>query len=470
MRGFARLVATALVIVIVLSAGGAGGHALAAEPGTISGELPANGGIAAVTWGGGSLDELAAAAAQAGCTLRSAWVFVGGRPVGAVIGAPAFVNTDFLAVYPGGSIPADTILVLVCVAPSVGGSMSAITLQPSLGGRVFDQPIELVAYPGNRFLVAEQGGTVRLVNASGGAEVLLLDLGSAVARSGNEEGLLSVQLDPSFASNGDLWAYYSVAGGERRTRLARFTVAGDVASRASELVVLEVPQPYSNHNGGAVRFGPDGLLYLGVGDGGSSGDPQGNGQNPNSLLGSILRLDVRAASEATPYVIPPGNPFVGVAGADEVWAYGLRNPWRMAFDGATGKLWVGDVGQGAYEEIDVVTGGGNYGWNRLEGTHCYQAGCSSAGTVLPVAEYAHGGGRCSVTGGVVSRAAGVPAIAGAYLYADYCTGQIWAIDATTPGTPVEVARADGNPTAFATDGAGTVYLVQFGGPIMRLAP
>lgn len=458
-----------LCALVVSAMSGAGGSALAAEPGAIDGELPADGGIAAVTRGGGSTEALAAAAAAGGCSLRSTWEFVAGAPVGHVTGAPAFVNATFLARYPDGSIPADTIVVLVCGAPAGGGGIIApITLQPALGGRIFDRPIELLAYAGNRFLVAEQGGAIRLVTAAGAEVHVVLDLSGDVSVAGSEEGLLSVQLDPAFSSNGHLWTYYSVAGGQRRTRLARFTVTGDVASPASELVVLEVPQPYANHNGGAIRFGPDGLLYLGLGDGGSSGDPQGNGQNTSTLLGSVVRIDVRSSSATTPYAVPPSNPLVGKPGADEIWAYGLRNPWRMSFDEASGRLWVGDVGQGTYEEIDVVTAGGNYGWNRLEGTRCYLAQCSSAGTVLPVAEYSHANGRCSVTGGLVAHDPSVPAILGAYLYADYCSGQIWAIDAQVPGTPVEVARVDGNPTSFAADAAGTVYVVQFGGPIMRL--
>jgi len=456
------------VLVAMLTAGSPA-PAAAAEPGAIAGELPAAGGIAAVTWGGGSVDALASAAAAGGCALRSVWVFVDGAAVGDVIGAPDFVNAGFLAVYPGGEIPADTILLLVCAAPAAGGGgISPVALEPAFGGRIFDDALELVPYPGDRFLVVERDGAVRLVDRDGGNERVVLDLSANVRRSGDEEGLLSVALDPAFASNGRLWAYYAVAGGERRTRLARFTVGGDVANPASELVALEVAQPYSNHNGGAIRFGPDGMLYLGLGDGGSGGDPQGNGQNTDTLLGSIIRIDVRNSSASAPYALPADNPFVGRAGADEIWAYGLRNPWRMAFDGATGKLWIGDVGQGAYEEIDVGTAGGNYGWNRLEGMHCYeQTSCSTAGTLLPVAEYSHADG-CSVTGGVVYRGSAVPAVAGAYLYADHCSGDVWAIDAAAPGAPIVVASVDGNPTSFATAANGDVYIVQFGGPVMRV--
>jgi glucose/arabinose dehydrogenase len=467
------LVAALLLMAALVAGHAAGGHALAADPGAIDGQLPEDGGIAAVTWGGGTVEELDAAAESGGCTLSSAWVFVAGQPIGNVIGAPDFVNAGFLDVFPGGNMPADTILVLVCAAPPAGGGagIQPIAFQPALGGRTFDEPVELVPYPGGRFLVAEQGGAIRLVDAGGAGDQTLLDLSANVRRSGSEEGMLSVQLDPAFAANGRMWTYYSPAGGERRTRLSRFTVSGDVANPASELVVLEVAQPYSNHNGGAIRFGPDGMLYLGLGDGGSGGDPQGHGQNIDTLLGSIIRIDVRNASATAPYVVPPDNPFVGRSGADEIWAYGLRNPWRMSFDSATGRLWAGDVGQGAYEEIDIITAGANYGWNRLEGAHCYeQATCSTAGTVLPVAEYSHEQGGCSVTGGVVARSSAVPGVAGAYLYADHCSGRVWAIDAAAPGTPVEVGRVDGNPTAFAMDTGGNVYIVQFGGPVLRVVP
>ena len=244
-------------------------------------------------------------------------------------------------------------------------------------------------------------------------------------------------LDPQFAANGWLWLYYSVdrsaEPGPRRTRLSRFSVDAErgplAADAGSELVILEVEQPYSNHNGGAIRFGPDGMLYLGLGDGGSAGDPRGNGQNLGTLLGSIIRINVRDASTAAPYGIPPDNPFADTPGArGEIWAYGLRNPWRMAFDSA-GRLWVGDVGQQALEEVDVAERGRNYGWNRLEGTRCFRpsSGCDREGTTPPVAEYGRSLG-CSVTGGVVYEGPGAPSLAGSYLFADYCSGRVWALE------------------------------------------
>ena len=348
-----------------------------------------------------------------------------------------------------------------------------VALAPALGGRVFERPVELGGYPGGRLFVVEQDGLVLLFDRDGSNERVLLDIRARVSRDGNEEGLLSVALDPAFEASGRLWAYYSVAGGPRRTRLARFSVVADAADASSELVVLEVPQPFSNHNGGAVRFGPDGMLYLGFGDGGAGGDPFGNGQDPSTLLGAIIRIDVRAASAAAPYAVPPDNPRLGTPGArPEVWAYGFRNPWRMAFDPATGALWVADVGQDAVEEIDVVERGGNYGWNRLEGDRCFEPprGCDAAGPVAllaPVATYGRAQG-CSVSGGAVYRGAAVPALAGAYVYGDFCSGRVWALPADLSSGPVVIVDSDRRITSFGADEDGELYLLAFSSPILRL--
>jgi glucose/arabinose dehydrogenase len=242
--------------------------------------------------------------------------------------------------------------------------------------------------------------------------------------------------------------------------------------RGSQLVALEVGQPFANHNGGAIRFGPDGMLYLGLGDGGSSGDPSGNGQDLNTLLGKVIRIDVRNASADRPYVVPADNPFVGRSGArGEVWAYGLRNPWRMSFDAATGALWVGDVGQGAVEEISVVTRGGNFGWNVVEGDRCYKpsSGCDRTGFIPPVVVYGQDNGRCSVVGGSVYRGTRVPQITGSYVYGDTCSGEMWAVNAAAPGTPVRIASGVRNMTSFGLDAAGEIVVLSFGQPVRRLA-
>jgi glucose/arabinose dehydrogenase len=361
-------------------------------------------------------------------------------------------------------------------APSPGAQPRPVSLV-AISERNWNRPVEMGAYPSARggaagSFVAEQDGTVYEV-AADGAVSMILDLRDRVLRGGNEEGLLSVALDPGFASNRHVWTYYSAAS-PRRTVLARFTrEAGSAAiDRGSQLVVLEVPQPFANHNGGAIRFGPDGMLYLGLGDGGSGGDPQGHGQNLGTLLGSVIRIDVRNASADRPYVVPGDNPFVSRSGAqDEIWAYGLRNPWRMSFDPATGALWVGDVGQGAVEEISVVTRGGNYGWNVLEGDRCYRpsSGCDRTGMTPPVAVYGHESGRCSVVGGHVYRGTRVPEIIGSYVYGDTCSGEIWAVNAARPGAPVRIATGARNMTSFGLDAAGEITVLTFGQPIRRLA-
>lgn len=356
----------------------------------------------------------------------------------------------------------------------------AVRFEEVFEGREFDRPVEIGAYPvgpagsAPGLFVAEQDGRILVLYADGDDAVELLDISEQVSRVGNEEGLLSVALDPAFDETGHLWVYYSVRGTPRMTRLSRFTVDPADPPRVepgSELVILEVEQPYSNHNGGAIRFGPDGMLYLGFGDGGSGGDPRGHGQDLATLLGAIIRIDVRFATEGAPYSIPAGNPFLGVEGArPEIWAYGLRNPWRMAFDPETGDLWAADVGQREVEEVDRIEPGGNYGWNILEGTRCFkpEQGCDPSGTVLPVAEYGHNLG-CSVTGGVVYRGEAIPALVGHYLFADYCSGRLWALP-VDGGAIVELDRLPGEVASFGTDADGEVYVLTFGGAVLRIVP
>ncbi len=379
---------------------------------------------------------------------------------------------------PAGTAPAGTATGGTSATPLPAVAEPKPVSLVDVASRRWERPTESGVYPSPTggapgMFVAEQDGVIYHV---GGDKVApILDLKDRVLRSGNEEGLLSVALDPGFATNHHVWVYYS-AGNPRRTVLARFTRAADgTIDRASQLVVLEVAQPFPNHNGGAIRFGPDGMLYLGLGDGGSAGDPQGNGQNLGVILGKIIRLDVRNASTGTPYVVPPDNPFVGRQGArGEVWAYGFRNPWRMAFDAPTGALWVGDVGQGVVEEVDVVKRGENHGWDRMEGDRCYEpmSGCDRTGLMLPVAFYTHAAGRCSIVGGLVYRGTKVPAIAGAYVYGDTCTGEVWAVSTAngTVGAPVLIASGAGPLSSFATDAEGEIVLLSFGQPLRRIAP
>ena len=306
-------------------------------------------------------------------------------------------------------------------------------LFPSLQLR---RPVQALQAPGDTraLYVLEQAGRIvrlDLQDASVTEAPTWMDIREQVHDRGNEEGLLSMAFHPKFAENGQFFLYYT-ATSPRRSELTRFTV--DRASGKPDLrsakVLLEIPQPYSNHNGGTVLFGPDGMLYLSIGDGGAANDPHNHGQNPSTLLGTVIRIDVDRAKDDKPYAVPADNPFVGDAkAAPEVWAFGLRNVWRMSFDRATGKLYGGDVGQNAWEEIDIIQRGGNYGWNVREGRHAFapaRPGAFSTDFIEPIAEYGHGDG-VSVTGGFVYRGARFPALVGVYLYADYAFGTIWGL-------------------------------------------
>ncbi len=325
------------------------------------------------------------------------------------------------------------------------------------------------------FLVLQPGRIVVFnYNESDPQPQEFLDIRGRVSDKGNEEGLLGMALSPDFSGDGHFYLYYSAAN-PRRSVLSRFTIRpGDISSGdpSSERVIFEVPQPYSNHNGGQIRFGPQGLLYIGLGDGGKKGDPIGNGQNLTTLLGSIIRIDVRTLDSKGTYTVPSDNPFTGSSNAKgEIWAYGLRNPWRFSFDSQTGSLWVGDVGQNDFEEINLVTGGSNYGWNIMEGSHCYadsDEACDQSGLELPVAEYGREEG-CSVTGGYVYRGSRLPELAGAYVYGDYCTGKIWALrhDGNEITEHLQIADSSLNISSFAQSPAGEIFILSFDEKIYR---
>ncbi|MEX1021929.1 MAG: PQQ-dependent sugar dehydrogenase [Dehalococcoidia bacterium] len=348
----------------------------------------------------------------------------------------------------------------------------AVGLLPAYESLALDHPVEILSYPlgGFEVVIADQGGVI--VGVREGETTELLSITGRVLAPGNEEGLLSVALDPQFTTNRHVWLYYS-ASDPRRTVLSRFTANEDgTIAPGTELLVLEQGQPFPNHNGGSVRFGPDRMLYLGLGDGGSGGDPEGNGQNLGTLLGKIIRIDVSAASDDEPYRVPSDNPFLGEDGArSEIWAYGLRNPWRMSFDAATGELWVGDVGQGSLEEVGVARAGDNLGWDIMEGDACFEASsCDQSGLTAPLAVYDHSAGRCSVTGGVVARRATATNIEGAYVYGDFCSGDLWALPSTAiddGGEPVMIASGAGQISSIAQVG-GQIYILTFGQPVQRL--
>lgn len=323
------------------------------------------------------------------------------------------------------------------------------------------------------YALRKSGQIVRFSNQSTASSVaLVLDVSARVLDSG-ESGLLGLAFHPQFASNGRLYLYYT-GGSPLTSYLSRFVRRGDGSFHASdEEILLTVAQPFANHNGGQLAFGPDGYLYLALGDGGSGGDPFGNAQNTNVLLGKILRLDVDGAA---PYAIPPDNPFASGGGRPEIWAYGLRNPWRFAFDRVTGELWAGDVGEDQYEEIDTIRRGGNYGWAIMEGAHCFNsATCNTTGLILPVFEYTHSEG-CSVTGGYVYRGNALSALQGRYLFTDFCSAKVWTL-LPLAGGAVQVGMLDtllGSPSSFAEDQAGELYALNLAGSaganIYKLVP
>jgi len=324
-----------------------------------------------------------------------------------------------------------------------------------------------------RLFVLERAGTIRIFANGDLLPAPFLDIRDRVGSDGLEQGLLGLAFHPDYGANGRFFVYYTGLRGQ--SVLSRFAVTGDpdVADASSEAVLLTADQPAQNHNGGMIAFGPDGLLYVGLGDGGAANDRFGNGQNAGTLLGAILRLHIDTGS---PYGVPGDNPFLGVPGArPELWAYGLRNPWRFSFDRATGDLYIADVGQNQYEEVHVQPagspGGENYGWPIMEGLHCFQRDdCSSAGLQLPVAEYDHSQG-CSITGGYVYRGTATPSLRGVYLYGDYCSGRIWALSRDAQDSWVSHPLLDTglNISSFGEDEAGEIYLLDLkGGTAYRL--
>jgi glucose/arabinose dehydrogenase len=319
-----------------------------------------------------------------------------------------------------------------------------------------------------RLFALEQPGRVRLLRDGQLVPTPFLDLTDRVGNNGSEQGLLGIAFHPKFAQNGYFYVNYTDKDGN--THISRFTASGDAADPASEKQFLFVQQPFANHNGGSLAFGPEGYLYIGLGDGGSAGDPYGNAQVLNTFLGKILRLDV---DHGDPYAIPADNPYTGSGEVyQEIWASGLRNPWRFAFDRATGALWIGDVGQGNWEEIDYsaanTPGGLNFGWNQMEGTHPYK-GNNQPQYVAPVVEYSHAYG-CSVSGGYVYRGQNLPAWQGVYLYGDYCSGTIWGL-LSPPGSsqPVALFQTGFRISTFGQDDAGELYVSDYSsGSLYRL--
>src|SRR5260221_1288916 len=329
----------------------------------------------------------------------------------------------------------------------------------------FNQPTFITsAHDGsNRIFVVEKTGRILILRDGAILPEAFLDISNLVDSSASERGLLSIAFHPEYKTNGLFYIYYTARGGTLTIAQYKVSANPDLADTQSARIMLQVVHQRINHNGGQLEFGPDGYLYAGLGDGGGGGDPDLNGQNPKTLLGKLLRLDV---NNGTPYGIPADNPFVSnKQGRPEVWAYGLRNPWRFSFDRTTNDLYIADVGQDNYEEVDIqkagTPGGLNYGWHTMEGLHCYapNQGCDQTGLVLPVVEDDHSGGNCSITGVYVYRASAFPHLQGTYFFSDYCSGHVWAMQQGASGwKALQVIQQVGNVSTFGEDEAGELYL------------
>jgi len=356
--------------------------------------------------------------------------------------------------------------------PSTDTSIPSATAFPDPNAYTWQQliqesllrPTDLQADGSGRLFVIEKHGLIRIIENGQLFPDPFLDITDRVNDDSNEMGLLGFAFHPNFSQNGYFYVNYTGAGGD--TFISRFQADGNSAAASSELNLLKITQPFPNHNGGAMAFGSDGYLYAGLGDGGAAGDPLGNGQSLDSLLGKILRLDVDSAE---PYAIPADNPF-----GNEIWAYGLRNPWRISFDTFTGDLYIGDVGQGEWEEINFVQAGSrnglNFGWDYYEGNHEYDPQGVAGEYVFPVAEYSHEEGGCSVTGGYVYRGS-MPEWNGIYLYGDYCSGLVWGLIKSGDQWQVQLLfETPGLITSFGQDENGEIYFVSDNGNVYQLVP
>jgi len=382
----------------------------------------------------------------------------------------SYIDTLTVTAAGAAGSPARVIDTLVVTSAPAAPSLAVVTSGLS-------SPLFLTAPPGDdRLFIVEKTGRIRIVKNGALLATPFLDIGSQVS-NGGEQGLLGLAFHPQYGQNGIFVVNYTDPNGD--TRVSRFAVSAnpDLADGGSEQLVLAVPQPFTNHNGGMLAFGPDGYLYIGLGDGGSGGDPQGNGQDRTTLLGSILRIDIDGS---TPYAIPATNPYASSQTfRREIWAYGVRNPWRFSFDRTTGDLYTADVGQGAREEVDFQpassAGGENYGWNIMEGSICFSpsSGCNQSGLTLPVLDYDHSQG-CSITGGYVYRGSAIPALQGRYLYGDFCSGWVRSFR-MQGGQAVErtewpTLAPGGSILSFGEDSQGELYVLSGSGSVYRIVP
>jgi len=359
--------------------------------------------------------------------------------------------------------------VLISVGPAHAAAAPTwpeITLSPLVSGLASPVAVTNAGDGSGRLFVVEQAGRVRLIKSGALQSTPFLDIGAKVSCC-SERGLLGLAFPPGYAAKGYFYVYYTDSAGAIAIARYHVTADPDVADPDSGEVLLSVTHARGNHNGGQLAFGPaDGYLYAALGDGGGGGDPDLNGQNTSTLLGKILRMDVE--SGATPYAIPAGNPFASGVGRPEIWAYGLRNPWRFSFDRQTRDLYIADVGQNHWEEVDFqpagASGGANYGWNIMEGMHCYSAAtCDQTGLTLPVTEYDHGQG-CAIVGGYVYRGRVQPALGGIYFYADECQGRVWGLKKNgSLWESRQLFQAAIKPSTFGEDEAGEIYLADYAG-------
>jgi glucose/arabinose dehydrogenase len=322
----------------------------------------------------------------------------------------------------------------------------------------------------DRLFVVEQPGVIRIISNGSLLPPAFLDI-TGLVNFGGEMGLLGVAFHPNFSQNRRFYVNYVRQSGGVQTVIAEYQVSAadpNQADPASARILLTVNQPFENHKGGQLVFGPDGFLYIGLGDGGSSDDPLGNGQNLQTLLGKMLRIDV---DHGAPYAIPSDNPFAAGGGLPEIWAYGLRNPWRFSFERNSGRLFCADVGQDQFEEIDILQNGGNFGWNIMEGAHCFNpaSGCNMTRLTLPIFEYDHSEGE-AVIGGYVYHGTAISSLAGTYVFGDYASGKIWGLTENPPGTwtRTDLLSTGANLSSFGQDAAGELYVVELGGSVMKL--
>jgi len=379
---------------------------------------------------------------------------------------PPATETPTATPIPATSTPVLPTPIAPILSPTPAPFPPIVVLEPAFTG--FQAPVYLThAGEESRLFVVEKAGRIRVIENGQISSTAFLDITHRVESRGSEQGLLSVAFPPDFAASGVFYVNYTDRGGD--TVVARYRLRKDDPDQAnpdSEETILRIEQPASNHNGGQLQFGPNGYLYIGMGDGGEAGDPLGNAQNPQVLLGKMLRVEVPGSGS---YRIPNDNPFVGRHDVrSEIWALGLRNPWRFSFDRVRGDLYIADVGQDRYEEVNCQlsgnTGGENYGWDLMEASHCFEppTGCDPTELVLPVAEYDHTWG-CSITGGYVYRGARYPQIYGVYFFGDFCSGRIWGLwrEASGAWKAALLLETEVNISSFGEDAAGEIYAIGY---------